>query len=133
MEIYRNFLFENSLTGIIKPKFTRRNEIWCRILEIEDLSKNVLKTQDWTSLIWFLNNIIFVIEYLLFYYKKYEINTRANAGKNLTLQYLMGTCYWNIYILNVLIIYHHLFKIHARYLWIKIYQIIVINSCVLEI
>ena len=27
MEIYRNFLFEYSLMGIIKPKFTRRNEI----------------------------------------------------------------------------------------------------------
>ena len=116
-KFYCNFLFEytGSFMGIIKPKFTRRNEI-CRILEIEDLSKNVLKTQDRTSLIWFLNNLIFVIEYLLFYYKKYEINTRANAGKNFTLQYLMGTCYWNIYILNGLIIYHHLFKIHARYL-----------------
>ena len=31
MEIYRNFLFEYSLMGIVKPKFTRRNEIWCRI------------------------------------------------------------------------------------------------------
>ena len=27
MEIYRNFLFEYSLMGILKPKFTRRNEI----------------------------------------------------------------------------------------------------------
>ena len=47
---YRNFLFQNSLIGIVKPKFTRRNEIWCRIWEIEDLSKNVRKTQDRTSL-----------------------------------------------------------------------------------
>ena len=53
MEFYRNFLFEYSLTGIVKPKFTctRRNEIWCRILEIEDLPKNMCKTQDRTSLI----------------------------------------------------------------------------------
>ena len=50
MEFYRNFLFEYCLMGIEKPKFTRRNEIWCRILEIEDLSKNVRKTQDRTSL-----------------------------------------------------------------------------------
>ena len=27
MEFYRNFLFQFSLTGIVKPKFTRRNEI----------------------------------------------------------------------------------------------------------
>ena len=27
MEFYRNFLFEYSLMGIVKPKFTRRNEI----------------------------------------------------------------------------------------------------------
>ena len=27
MEIYRNFLFEYILMGILKPKFTRRNEI----------------------------------------------------------------------------------------------------------
>ena len=44
MEIYRNFLFEYSLMGILKPKFTRRNEIWCRLLEKQDLSKNVRKT-----------------------------------------------------------------------------------------
>ena len=44
------FLFEYSLMGIVKPKFTRRNEIWCTILKIEDLSKNVRKTQDWMSL-----------------------------------------------------------------------------------
>ena len=37
--------------GIVKPKFTRRNEIGCRILEIEDLSKNVHKPQDRTSVI----------------------------------------------------------------------------------
>ena len=30
MEFYRNFLFEYSLIGIVKPKFTRRNEIRCR-------------------------------------------------------------------------------------------------------
>ena len=36
--------------GIVKPKFTRRNEIWCRIYEIEDLSKNVDKTEDRTYL-----------------------------------------------------------------------------------
>ena len=46
MEFYRNFLFEYSLIGIVKPKFTRRNEIWCRIWEKEDLSKNVHKKQD---------------------------------------------------------------------------------------
>ena len=50
MEFYRNFLFEYSLIGIVKPKFTRRNEIWWRIWEIEDLSKNVRKKQDRTSL-----------------------------------------------------------------------------------
>ena len=50
MEFYPNFLFEYSLMGIVKPKFTQRNEIWCRILEIEDLSKNVRKTQGRTSL-----------------------------------------------------------------------------------
>ena len=27
-----NCLFQYSLIGIVKPKFTRRNEIWCRIL-----------------------------------------------------------------------------------------------------
>ena len=27
MAFYRNFLFEYSLSGIVKPKFTRRNEI----------------------------------------------------------------------------------------------------------
>ena len=36
--------------GIVKPKFTRRNEIWSRIKEIEDLAKNVRKTEDRTSL-----------------------------------------------------------------------------------
>ena len=50
MEFYCNFLLEYSLMGIVKPKFTRRNEIWCRILKIEALSKNVRKTQDRTSL-----------------------------------------------------------------------------------
>ena len=44
------FLLEYSVMGIVKPKFTRINEIWCRILEIEDLSKNVRKTRDRTSL-----------------------------------------------------------------------------------
>ena len=42
----RNFLIEYSLIRIVKPKFTRRNEIWCRILEIDDKSKNVRKTHD---------------------------------------------------------------------------------------
>ena len=51
MAFYRNFLIEYSLIGIMKPKFTRRKEIWRRISEIEDLSKNVRKTQDRTSLI----------------------------------------------------------------------------------
>ena len=46
----RNFLFQYRLIGIVKHKFTRKNEIWCRIWEIEDLSKNVRKTQDRTSL-----------------------------------------------------------------------------------
>ena len=50
MEFYRNFLFQYSLIGIVKPKFFRRNEIRCRIWEIEDLSKNVRKKQDRTSL-----------------------------------------------------------------------------------
>ena len=27
MEFYRNFLFEYSLIGIVKPKFTKRNEM----------------------------------------------------------------------------------------------------------
>ena len=27
MEFYRNFLFEYNLIGIVKPKFTRRNEM----------------------------------------------------------------------------------------------------------
>ena len=27
MEFYRNFLFQYSLIGIVKPKFTRRNKI----------------------------------------------------------------------------------------------------------
>ena len=35
---------------IVKPKFSRRNEIRCRILQIEELSKNMRKTQDRTSL-----------------------------------------------------------------------------------
>ena len=50
MEFFLNFLFEYSFIGIVKLKFTRRNEMWCRILEIEDLSKKVRKTQDRTSL-----------------------------------------------------------------------------------
>ena len=50
MEYYRNFLFDYSLIGIVKSKFTRRNEIWCRIWEVEDMSKNVRKEQDRTSL-----------------------------------------------------------------------------------
>ena len=37
------------------------------------------------------------------------------------------------YILNVLIIYQYLFKLHAICSWIKIYQIIVKNSCFLKI
>ena len=45
MEFNRIFVIEYSLFGIIKP-FTGRNEKICRILEIEDLSKNVRKTQD---------------------------------------------------------------------------------------
>ena len=45
-EFNRNFLSENSLMGIVKPKFTSRNEIRCRIFEIEDLSKNLRKTQN---------------------------------------------------------------------------------------
>ena len=36
--------------GILKPKFSRRNEIWLSILVVHDLSKNVRKTQDRTSL-----------------------------------------------------------------------------------
>ena len=63
MEFYRIFLFEYSLIGIVKPKFTRRNEIWCRIWEIEDLSKNVRKKQDRTSLNCFS---LFVLQYVNF-------------------------------------------------------------------
>ena len=50
MEYFLNFSFEYSFIGIVKLKFTRKNEIWCRILEIEDLSKKVRKAQDRTSL-----------------------------------------------------------------------------------
>ena len=50
IEFHRNFLFQYNLIVIVKPKFTRRNEIWYRIWEIEDLSKNVRKKQDRTSL-----------------------------------------------------------------------------------
>ena len=50
IEFYRKFLFEYSLIGIVKAYFTRGNEIGCRIFEIEDLSKNVRKTQDRTFL-----------------------------------------------------------------------------------
>ena len=35
MEFYHNFFIAYSSIGIVKPKFTRRNEIWCRILETE--------------------------------------------------------------------------------------------------
>ena len=58
IEFYRNFLFQYSLIGIVKPKFTRRNGIWCRIWEIEDLSKSVRKKQDRTSLIYLLQIVI---------------------------------------------------------------------------
>ena len=47
---FLNFSFEYSFISIVKLKFTRRNEMWCRILEIEDLSKKVRKAQDRTSL-----------------------------------------------------------------------------------
>ena len=50
MEFFLNFLFEYSFICIVKLKFTRINEMWCRILRIEDLSKKVRKTQDRTSL-----------------------------------------------------------------------------------
>ena len=50
MEFFLNFLFEYNFIGIVKLKFTRRNEIWCSIMEIEDLSKKVRKTKDRTSL-----------------------------------------------------------------------------------
>ena len=50
MEFYPNILIEYSFIVIVKPKFTRRNEIRCRILEIDDLSKNVRKMQDRMSL-----------------------------------------------------------------------------------
>ena len=36
--------------GSVKTQFTRINEIWCWSLEKEDLSQNVRKTQDRTSL-----------------------------------------------------------------------------------
>ena len=51
MDFFLNFLFEYSFIGIVKLKFTRRNEMWCRILDIEALSKKVRKTQDRMSLI----------------------------------------------------------------------------------
>ena len=50
MEFFLNFSFEYSFISIVKLKFTRRNEMWCRILEIDDLSKKVRKAQDRTSL-----------------------------------------------------------------------------------
>ena len=36
-------LIQYSLIGILKPKFTRGNEIWSKITEKENLSKNVRK------------------------------------------------------------------------------------------
>ena len=49
MEFYGHFfLFQYTLIGIVKHKFTKRNEIWCRIWEIEDLRKK----QDRTSVYW---------------------------------------------------------------------------------
>ena len=50
LKFYHNFLFEYSLMVIVKPKYTRSNEIRCRVLEIEYLSKNLRKTQHRTSL-----------------------------------------------------------------------------------
>ena len=49
MDFYRNFVTEYSLIGMLKPLFTKRYEIRCRILKIEDSSENVRKTQDRTS------------------------------------------------------------------------------------
>ena len=81
MEFYCNFVFHYSLIGIVKSKFFRRNEIWCRIWEIKDLSKNVRKKQDRTSLnnyaiffsskkIWFvlLTPTLILIHSLSWYY-----------------------------------------------------------------
>ena len=55
MEFYRNFLIEYVLIGIVKLKFIRRNELWCRILKKENLSINVRNTQDRTI----RNNLVF--------------------------------------------------------------------------
>mgnify|MGYP003687834091 CR=1 FL=1 len=88
MEFYRNFLFEYSLTGIVKPKFTRRNEIWCIIWKIEDLSKNVHKKQDRTPLMyigttqyWIYRNQQFLISFIIVCIpnKGYVIVTSYNA------------------------------------------------------
>ena len=49
MELYFTYL-EYSLIGIVKYKITRVKELWYRILEIEDMSKNVWKRQDRTFL-----------------------------------------------------------------------------------
>ena len=71
MEIYRNFLFEYSLMGILKPKFTRKNEIWCIILEKQVLSKKLRKTQERTSLTKF--------QFFLFEIKvKSKVNAKIN-------------------------------------------------------
>ena len=71
---------------------------------------------------------------ILSLYDRHQMNTRASAGKNITLQYLIWWVLvfgiYTVYILNVVIIYP--FNIHARYFWIKIYQIIVKNSYFLE-
>ena len=50
MDFFLNFLFHYSFIDIVKLKITRINEMWCRILKTEDLSKKVRKTQDRTSL-----------------------------------------------------------------------------------
>ena len=53
IELYRNFLFQYSWIGIVKPKFTRRNEIWCRIWEIQNSVQKagsyVLKSFKWMA------------------------------------------------------------------------------------
>ena len=62
MEFFLIFLFEYSFIDIVKLKFTRRNEMWCRILEIEDLSKKVRKTQDRTSLISLVHSYLLLLD-----------------------------------------------------------------------
>ena len=50
MKWFSHFLIECSLIVNVKPTFTKRNEMCCRISEIEDLFRNACKTQKRTYL-----------------------------------------------------------------------------------